>query len=173
MGERYCDCSKVKWVIKMQVLCMLWRVSTGPVCSLKPVSRAPVRGLKEFPQTGGLSIRERNELPSWLPGQSIIPAAQTRKAKVLLETSGEISSIGCFLLVSFFNTFYLLETIEQWIFLEWIPRKTNKIHSANSLQSGQSVSTERNSTGRLRLILEMNRWSTGIEHCDDVRGYSL
>lgn len=45
------------------------------------MSKAPVRGLKEFPQTGGLSMRERNELPSWLPGQSIIPVAQTRKEK--------------------------------------------------------------------------------------------
>lgn len=43
------------------------------------MSRAPVRGLKEFPQTGGLSMRERNELPSWLPGQSIMPAGQTTK----------------------------------------------------------------------------------------------
>lgn len=55
------------------VLC--WS-STGPVCNRKPVSRAPVRGLKEFPQTGGLSMRERSELPSWVPGQSIMPAAQ-------------------------------------------------------------------------------------------------
>lgn len=47
---------------------------TGPVCSLNPVSRAPVSGLKEFPQTGGFSMRERRELPSWTPGQSIIPA---------------------------------------------------------------------------------------------------
>lgn len=45
------------------------------------MSKAPVRGLKEFPHTGGLSMRERNELPSWLPGQSIIPVAQTRKEK--------------------------------------------------------------------------------------------
>jgi hypothetical protein len=48
-------------------------LSTGPVCSLKPVRLAPVRGLKELPHTGGFSIRERNELPSWVPGQSIIP----------------------------------------------------------------------------------------------------
>lgn len=62
---------------------MVQRVGTGPVCSLKPVSRAPVRGLKEFPQTGGLSIRERNELPSWLPGQSIIPGGGgAREAKL-------------------------------------------------------------------------------------------
>lgn len=45
-------------------VCVVYSVSTGPVCSLKPVSRAPVSGLKEFPHTGGLSIRERNELPS-------------------------------------------------------------------------------------------------------------
>lgn len=42
----------------------IYSISTGPVCSLKPVRRAPVNGLKEFPHTGGLSIRERNELPS-------------------------------------------------------------------------------------------------------------
>lgn len=73
------------------------------MCSLKPVSRAPVRGLKEFPHTGGLSIRDRNELPSWLPGQSIIPAAQTRKAKVL---GGHFFNIGVL-------WFHLLKTIEK------------------------------------------------------------
>lgn len=45
-------------------VCVVYSVRTGPVCSLKPVSRAPVSGLNEFPHTGGLSIKERNELPS-------------------------------------------------------------------------------------------------------------
>ena len=42
------------------------------------MSSAPVRGLKEFPHTGGFSIRERSELPSCAPGQSIIPTARRR-----------------------------------------------------------------------------------------------
>lgn len=67
--------------VQLLNLCVLHSVNTGPVCSLKPVSRAPVRGLKEFPHTGGLSIRERKELPSWVPGQSIIPAPQKIKDK--------------------------------------------------------------------------------------------
>lgn len=52
--------------------------STGPVCSRKPVSMAPVRGLKEFPQTGGFSINERRELPSWEPRVSIMPGGEQR-----------------------------------------------------------------------------------------------
>lgn len=76
------QCQSGRWKCLRELYTALYCVvCTGPVCSLKPVSRAPVSGLKEFPHTGGLSIRERNELPSCVPGQSIIPAEKQKRSK--------------------------------------------------------------------------------------------
>lgn len=81
------------------------------------MSKAPVRGLKEFPQTGGLSMRERNELPSWLPGQSIIPVAQTRKEK---------RKWGNMLEIFFSHIPFGNETTEHATSGSLIQKKTNK-----------------------------------------------
>lgn len=52
---------------------------TGPAWRRKPVSMVPVRGVKELPQMGGFSMRERRLLLSWEPGRSIMPGRSGRK----------------------------------------------------------------------------------------------
>lgn len=43
------------------------------------MSMVPVRGVKELPQMGGFSMRERRLLLSWEPGRSIMPGRSGRK----------------------------------------------------------------------------------------------
>lgn len=61
---RLCDIFRDMAQLELCLKRALHVIVTGPVCNLKPVSKAPVSGLKEFPDTGGLSMRDRSELPS-------------------------------------------------------------------------------------------------------------
>lgn len=52
---------------------------TGPAWRRNPVSMVLVRGVKELPQIGGFSMRERRLLLSCEPGRSIMPGRSGRK----------------------------------------------------------------------------------------------